>query len=134
MLMSGWLFASLGQPLPNCTLKPIFADRIVDIRYRADDPGLGMSTLKKWITAQIDMGGVSKADLSLTQETDPAHLLQIHQGQADLTAPSEHPPQGRNHAPIALDPMAHKASLQYPNGFYSRRRHSALGWKNPRRV
>jgi transposase len=34
----------------------------------ADDPGVGVSTLKKWITAHRDTDVVSKEDLSLAQE------------------------------------------------------------------
>ena len=36
----------------------------------ADDLGVGMSTLKKWITARRDTDVVSKEDLSLVQEND----------------------------------------------------------------
>jgi transposase len=36
----------------------------------ADDLGVGMSTLNKWITAHRDTGVVSKEDLSLAQEND----------------------------------------------------------------
>ena len=36
----------------------------------ADDLGVGMSTLNKWITAHRDTDGVSKEDLSLAQEND----------------------------------------------------------------
>ena len=36
----------------------------------ADDLGVGMSTLNKWITAHRDTDVVSKEDLSLAQETD----------------------------------------------------------------
>ena len=36
----------------------------------ADDLGVGMSTLNKWITAHRDMGVVSQEDLSLAQEND----------------------------------------------------------------
>ena len=36
----------------------------------ADDPGVGMSTLNKWITAHRDTDVVSKEDLSLAQEND----------------------------------------------------------------
>ncbi len=35
-----------------------------------DDPGVGMSTLNKWITAHRDTDVVSKEDLSLAQEND----------------------------------------------------------------
>ena len=34
----------------------------------ADDLGVGMSTLNKWVTAHRDTDVVSKEDLSLTQE------------------------------------------------------------------
>ena len=36
----------------------------------ADDLGVGMSTLNKWITAHRDIDVVSKEDLSLAQEND----------------------------------------------------------------
>ena len=36
----------------------------------ADDLGVGMSTLNKWITAHRDTDVVSKEDLSLAEETD----------------------------------------------------------------
>jgi transposase len=36
----------------------------------ADDLGVGVSTLKKWITAHRDTDVVSKEDLSLAQEND----------------------------------------------------------------
>jgi transposase len=36
----------------------------------ADDLGVGMSTLNKWITAHRDTNVVSKEDLSLAQEND----------------------------------------------------------------
>ena len=36
----------------------------------ADDLGVGMSTLNKWITADRDTDVVSKEDLSLAQEND----------------------------------------------------------------
>ena len=36
----------------------------------ADDLGVGMSTLNKWITAHRDTDVVSKEDLSLAQEND----------------------------------------------------------------
>jgi len=36
----------------------------------ADDLGVGMSTLNKWITAHRDTDVVSQADLSLAQEND----------------------------------------------------------------
>ncbi len=36
----------------------------------ADDLGVGMSTLNKWITAHRDTNLVSKEDLSLAQEND----------------------------------------------------------------
>lgn len=36
----------------------------------ADDLGIGMSTLNKWITALRDTDVVSKEDLSLAQEND----------------------------------------------------------------
>lgn len=36
----------------------------------ADDLGVGMSTLNKWITAHRDTDVVSKVDLSLAQEND----------------------------------------------------------------
>ena len=36
----------------------------------ADDLGVGMSTLNKWITAHRDTDVVSKGDLSLAQEND----------------------------------------------------------------
>ena len=36
----------------------------------ADDLGVGMSTLNKWITAHRDTDLVSKEDLSLAQEND----------------------------------------------------------------
>ena len=36
----------------------------------ADDLGVGMSTLNKWITAHRDTDVVSKEDLSLAQEKD----------------------------------------------------------------
>lgn len=36
----------------------------------ADDLGVGMSTLNKWITAYRDTDVVSKGDLSLAQEND----------------------------------------------------------------
>jgi transposase len=36
----------------------------------ADDLGVGMSTLNKWITAHRDTDVVSKADLSLAKEND----------------------------------------------------------------
>ncbi|MBT8154575.1 transposase, partial [Epibacterium ulvae] len=36
----------------------------------ADDLGVGMSTLNKWITAQRNTDVVSKEDLCLTQEND----------------------------------------------------------------
>ena len=36
----------------------------------ADDLGVGMSTLNKWITAHRDTDVVSKEDLSLVQEND----------------------------------------------------------------
>ena len=36
----------------------------------ADDLGIGMSTLKKWITSHRDTDVLSKEDLSLTQEND----------------------------------------------------------------
>ena len=36
----------------------------------ADDLGVGMSTLNKWITAHRDTDVVSKEDLSLARETD----------------------------------------------------------------
>ena len=36
----------------------------------ADDLGVGMSTLNKWITAHRDSDVVSKEDLSLAQEND----------------------------------------------------------------
>ena len=37
----------------------------------ADDLGVGMSTLNKWITAYRDTDVVSKEDLGLAQENDP---------------------------------------------------------------
>ena len=39
-------------------------------KQAADDPGVGMSTLNKWITAHRDSDVVSKEDLSLSQEND----------------------------------------------------------------
>ncbi|APG49176.1 putative transposase (plasmid) [Phaeobacter porticola] len=36
----------------------------------ADDPGVGLSTLNKWITAHRDTDVVSHEDLSLVQEND----------------------------------------------------------------
>ena len=39
-------------------------------RQVADDPGVGMSTLNKWITAHRATDVVSKEDLSLAQEND----------------------------------------------------------------
>ena len=36
----------------------------------ADDLGIGMSTLNRWITAHRDTGVVSKEDLGLVQEND----------------------------------------------------------------
>jgi transposase len=39
-------------------------------RELADDLGVGMSTLNKWITAHRDTDVVSKEDLSLAQEND----------------------------------------------------------------
>ena len=36
----------------------------------ADDLGIGMSTLNKWITSHRDTDVVSKEDLGLTQEND----------------------------------------------------------------
>jgi transposase len=36
----------------------------------ADDSGVGMSTLNKWITAHRDTDVVSKEDLGLAQEND----------------------------------------------------------------
>ena len=36
----------------------------------ADDLGVGMSTLNKWITAHRDTGVFSKEDLGLAQEND----------------------------------------------------------------
>ena len=39
-------------------------------RRVADDLGVGMSTLNKWITAHRDPDVVSKEDLSLAQEND----------------------------------------------------------------
>ena len=36
----------------------------------ADDLGVGMSTLNKWITAHRDTDVMSKEDLSLAQEND----------------------------------------------------------------
>ena len=36
----------------------------------ADDLGVGMSTLNKWITAHRDTDVLSKADLNLAQEND----------------------------------------------------------------
>ena len=36
----------------------------------ADDLGVGMSTLNKWITAHRETGVVSKEDLSLAKEND----------------------------------------------------------------
>ena len=36
----------------------------------ADDLGVGMSTLNKWITAHRDTDMISKEDLSLAQEND----------------------------------------------------------------
>ena len=36
----------------------------------ADDLGVGMSTLNKWITAHRDIDVLSKEDLSLAQEND----------------------------------------------------------------
>jgi len=36
----------------------------------ADDLGVGMSTLNKWITVHRDRDVVSKEDLSLTKEND----------------------------------------------------------------
>ena len=36
----------------------------------ADDLGVGMSTMNKWITAHRDTDVVSKEDLSLAQEND----------------------------------------------------------------
>ena len=40
------------------------------LREAADDLGVGMSTLDKWITAHLDTDVVSKEDLSLAQESD----------------------------------------------------------------
>ena len=40
-------------------------------RQVADDLGVGMSTLNKWITAKRERGAVSKEDLSLIED-DPA--------------------------------------------------------------
>ena len=39
-------------------------------RQVADDLGVGMSTLNKWITAHRDTDVVSKEDLGLAQEND----------------------------------------------------------------
>jgi len=39
-------------------------------RQVADDLGVGMSTLNKWITTHRDSDVVSKKDLSLAQEND----------------------------------------------------------------
>jgi|TARA_B110000902_G_scaffold230376_1_gene271830 transposase len=39
-------------------------------RQVADDLGVGMSTLNKWITANREIDVVSKEDLSLIQEND----------------------------------------------------------------
>ena len=36
----------------------------------ADDLGIGMSTLNKWITSHRDTDVLSKEDLGLTQEND----------------------------------------------------------------
>jgi transposase len=36
----------------------------------AEDLGVGMSSLNKWITAHRDTGGVSTEDLSLTHQND----------------------------------------------------------------
>jgi len=36
----------------------------------ADDPGVGMSKLNKWITAHRDTNVVSKEDVILAQEND----------------------------------------------------------------
>ena len=42
-------------------------------RQVADDLGIGMSTLNKWITANRETDVVSKEDLSLIQENDRLH-------------------------------------------------------------
>jgi len=39
-------------------------------RQVADDLGVGMSTLNKWVTAHRDMDVVSKEDLDLAKEND----------------------------------------------------------------
>ncbi len=39
-------------------------------RQVADDLGVGMSTLNKWVTAHRDMAMVSKEDLDLAKEND----------------------------------------------------------------
>ena len=40
----------------------------------ADDLGIGMSTLNKWITVHRDTGLVSKKDSDLTKENDSLRL------------------------------------------------------------
>jgi transposase len=39
-------------------------------KQEADDLGVGMSTLNKWVTAHRDTDVVSKEDLSLAKEND----------------------------------------------------------------
>ncbi|EBA03496.1 hypothetical protein RB2150_02534 [Rhodobacteraceae bacterium HTCC2150] len=43
----------------------------------ADDLGVGMSTLNKWITAHRDTDVVSKEDLGLAQENDRSRAMEI---------------------------------------------------------
>lgn len=40
-------------------------------KQAADDLGVGMSTLTKWMPVHRDINVVSKEDLSLTQENEP---------------------------------------------------------------
>ena len=54
-------------------------------RRVADDLGVGMSTLNKWITAHRDTDVVSKEDLDLAQENDRLRRdNRIHKEERDI--------------------------------------------------
>ena len=46
------------------------ADQRADAQQVANDLGIGMSTLNKWVTEHRDTDVVSKEDLGLAQEND----------------------------------------------------------------
>jgi len=71
----------------------------------ADDPGIGMSTLNKWVTAHRDTDVVSKEDLSLAQEND-----RLRRENRILKEEREILKKGRHVAPLVRATMAASSS------------------------